>query len=92
MSRDGKFIAIDTSGPHDLPGRGWENANQTSDVLLLNVETGEERWLARTRLDKHPSHPHPTFSPDGKYILFNEAILQTGGNRIKLVENPWLFG
>ena len=88
-SPSGRWAVIDTSGAHDLPGKGWENAGDISDILLLDMVTGEQRWLARSRLGKtHPSHPHPTFSPDEKFVLFNEAIGRS--NRVRLVENPWL--
>ena len=90
VSRSGHYAVIDTSGPHDLAGRGWENAQNVSDILLLDVSTGEQRWLARSKLDpKHPYHPHPVFSPDEKFIFFNEATLQPRGNRVRAVENPW---
>jgi len=88
-SRSGRWAVIDTSGPHDLPGRSWENANGISDILLLDAVSGGQLFLARTRLDSHPSHPHPVFSPDERFIFFNEATVPDKGNRVRVVENPW---
>lgn len=87
-SRSGRWAVIDTSGPHDLPGKGWENANGVSDILLIDMAGGEPCWLARSRAASHPSHPHPVFSPDEKLILFNK--LAARGNRVMCVANPWI--
>jgi WD40 repeat protein len=83
ISRDGKWAVVDTSGPHDLPGKSWENSGGISDVLLINVATGVRRFLARSRMtNPHPSHPHPVFSPDGCRVFYNEANEQGTQNRI----------
>jgi len=89
VSRDGRWVAIDTTGPHDAPGSGWENAGPWSDVLVANAQTGERRFLARSRQHRHPSHPHPTFTPNGKWILYNEADETCTANRVMRVRNPW---
>ena len=45
-----------------------------SGVLLVDIETGEQRILCRfPRHQKHPGHPHPNFSPDGTKIAFTIA-------------------
>lgn len=91
VSRDGRWLVADTSGPHDRPGKGWENAEGISDILLIDPRDGSRRWLARTRLHaRHPWHPHPVFSPDGRYIYFNEAMLPDGG-RVMRVANPFFW-
>lgn len=90
ISRDGRWVVVDTSGPSDLPGKGWANAKERSDILMIDRRTGERRFLAHTRITKHPSHPHPVFSPDGSGVYFNEA--EPGGtrNRVWCAPNPFL--
>lgn len=87
ISRDGRFPVVDTTGRHDAPGRGWESPdNKTSDIVLIERATGARRFLARSRLGQaHPSHPHPTFSPDGQTIFFNEADGTGTRNRVLMV-------
>lgn len=72
VTRDGKHMVVDTTGPSDLPGTGWENANGVSDIVHVNPTTGQRTFLARTKLRFHPWHPHPAFSPDGRWIFFND--------------------
>jgi len=88
-SLSGRWAVVDTSGPHDIIGKGWENAEGISDLLLVDMVSGEQLWLARSRIESHPSHPHPVFSPDEKSIFFNEFLPETRGNRVMRVENPW---
>ncbi|MFI6386813.1 oligogalacturonate lyase family protein [Nonomuraea sp. NPDC050547] len=78
ISRDGRHAVVDTTGPHDEPGRGWDDARQISDVLLIDVATGEQTFLARTGADTHPRHPHPIFTPDGSAVLYNHGDPATG--------------
>lgn len=88
-SQCGRWLVVDTTGPHDAPGRGWENADNTSDVILVDATTGRRRFMARSRFcrDYH-LHPHPVFSPDGKVIFFNEAG-PDGGHRVSSIPNVW---
>ncbi len=72
LSRDGKRVVVDTSGPSDQPGCGWENAGKFSDVVYLDVTTGQRTLLSRTQRAMHPWHPHPAFSPDGRWVFFND--------------------
>ena len=93
VSRDGRWAVVDTTGPHDAPGCGWENALDICDILIVDMKTGRREFLARSRQYKfHPRHPHPVFSPDGSTIFYNEA--ESGGdhNRIMEVLNPWKVG
>lgn len=90
-SQDGRWAAVDTTGPHDAPGKGWENndANASSDILILDMRTGRRRFLARSRQMRHPSHPHPVFDPAGRWIYYNELDVTRTLNRVMRVENPW---
>ncbi|MFF0341293.1 oligogalacturonate lyase family protein [Kribbella sp. NPDC004875] len=72
ISRDGRRAVVDTSGPADRPGKGWENADGISDILLVDLTDGSTLPLARTRATRHPAHPHPIFTPDGSAVLFND--------------------
>ncbi|MFI1094220.1 hypothetical protein [Streptomyces sp. NPDC020917] len=72
VSRDGRYAVVDTTGPTDAPGRGWQNAGGVSDVLLVDMADGATRRLARTQATRHPWHPHPVFAPDGSAVLFND--------------------
>lgn len=90
VSRDGRWIVIDTTGIHDAPGKGWENAWPVTDILMMDRATGERRFVARSRLSKHPSHAHPVFSVDGRHVYFNEASEDGLKNRIWRAANPFL--
>ncbi len=89
-SRDGRWIVVDTTGPHDAPGTGWENAGLISDILAIDRSTGERRFIARSRMARHPSHAHPVLSPDGRQIYFNEASEDGSRNRVWCADNPFL--
>src|SRR5262249_46904384 len=71
VSRDGRLAVVDTTGPSDAPGRGWQHAGDVSDVLLIDLQTTQQVRLARTRAASHPFHPHPIFTPAGDAVLFN---------------------
>ncbi|EIP98260.1 hypothetical protein OpiT1DRAFT_02713 [Opitutaceae bacterium TAV1] len=90
-SHCGRWLVIDTTGPHDAPGRGWENAASISDILLIDTATGRRHFLARSRLrhDCH-LHPHPVFSPDGSTIFYNESSPDATGHRVLSISNPWI--
>lgn len=90
VSRDGRWIAIDTTGVHDTPGKGWENAWPFTDILVLDRITGERRFVAHSRLSIHPSHAHPVFSPDARHVYFNEASEDGLRNRVWCAANPFL--
>ncbi|MFG0248010.1 MAG: TolB family protein [Phycisphaeraceae bacterium JB051] len=81
VSRDGRHMVVDTSGPSDLPGCGWDDAGKVSDVVYLNPITGQRTLLARTQLAIHPWHPHPSFSPDGRWVFFNDFNGDTNNPR-----------
>lgn len=73
VSRDGRWAVVDTTGPHDQPGKGWDEATDISDIVLVDMNTGERRAIARSHQVVHPWHPHPTFSPDGRCLVYNEG-------------------
>lgn len=90
VSQDGRWIVVDTTGPYDAPGRGWENAVCISDVLVVDVESGLRKFVGRSCLAKgFHVHPHPVFSPDGMMIFFNEASADGLACRIVTAENPF---
>jgi hypothetical protein len=72
ITRDGKHCVVDTTGPSDQPGQGWDNAQGLSDVVYVDPKTGNRRLLAQTRHRFQPWHPHPAFSPDGQWVFFND--------------------
>ncbi|AHF89594.1 hypothetical protein OPIT5_04430 [Opitutaceae bacterium TAV5] len=89
VSRDGRWAVVDTTGPHDRPGRGWEEAENISDVLLIDLVTGRRTFLARSRRGaNHPRHPHPVFSPDGETVFYNETAPDGDAVRVMRVGNP----
>ena len=90
ISRDGRWVVVDTTGPHDLPGRGWENAGAVSDVVLIDYTTGAREWLARSTESHLTSHTHPVFSPDGKWIFYHQTNDTTTNWRVMKVKNPWV--
>ncbi|MGW4965318.1 oligogalacturonate lyase family protein [Nonomuraea sp. NPDC004186] len=72
VSRDGTLAVVDTTGPADRPGKGWDGADGIADVLLVDLVEAHTTPLARTRATRHPAHPHPVFAPDGSAVLFND--------------------
>lgn len=89
VSRDGRWAALDTTGPHDVPGYRWTAAADISDVLLVDMNTGERTFLARSRqYMRHPRHPHPTFNLDGSAIYYNESSPDASRNRVLMITNP----
>lgn len=90
-SQDGRWLVVDTTGPHDASGRGWDGAGAVSDILAIEAATGRRRFAARSRrISGFHCHPHPVFSPDGRTIFFNEAAPDDNGHRVIVVSNPWI--
>lgn len=73
ITRDGRTIVVDTTGPADLPGRGWADAGTASSIQLIDAASGERRTIAETGFISHPYHPHPSFTPDGGAVVFNHV-------------------
>jgi len=73
---DGEWIVADTNWPDE-------------GLQLVHVPTGRYRPLCYARSSQgHPqwTHPHPQFSPDGRYVLFTSD--RTGIAQIYLAEVP----
>lgn len=78
-----------------LTGRGFWHCNASSDnrwaagdtfggnVWLINVKTGEKHQLVSDTKMK-PDHAHPSFSPDGKKVLFQSGHF-TNGTKLNLM-------
>lgn len=59
VRRDGRFAVVDG------PGQG---------VVLIDMAGRlPPRQLADTRVDTHPRHPHPHFTPDGTKVIYNDT-------------------
>jgi oligogalacturonide lyase len=75
-SLDGEWIVSDTNWPDE-------------GLQLVHVPTGRYRPLCYPRSSQgHPqwTHPHPQFSPDGRFVLFNSD--RTGICQIYLAHVP----
>jgi len=73
---DGEWLVADTNWPDE-------------GLQLVHVPTGIYRPLCDPRSSQgHPqwTHPHPQFSPDGRYVLFNSD--RTGIPQIYLAQVP----
>jgi len=51
------------------------SAGTVSKVLLTEIKTGKMQVLNEiTRFQNHPGHPHPSFSPDGKKVVYTFEV------------------
>lgn len=85
ISQDGQWAVVDTSPPH---GRRQEDDGKIiSDVVLVHIASGQRQWIARSHPSPmgHPWHPHPHFSPDGRYVLYNDFAFDGAGNPGRVV-------
>ncbi len=63
-SPDGQYVVADTLLDE---GHG-------SEIVLIHLLTGKSQLLCRVnRWNHHPGHPHPSFSPDSRKIIFTYA-------------------
>lgn len=89
-------LADEEYAPHRLlNGRGFWHCNATRDnkwaagdtfagnVWIVNVKTGERIKIA-TDTRMKPDHAHPSFSPDGRWLLFQSGHF-TDGKRLNLM-------
>ncbi|MFE2774025.1 hypothetical protein [Microbacterium resistens] len=83
VSRDGRRIVVDTTGPADAPGRGWADAGTASTIVLVDAATGSRRTLAETGFIAHPYHPHPSFTPDGSAVVFSHVERDAAGRILR---------
>ncbi len=73
VSADGKYLVSDT-----------QKGDGQSEVILINRETGEEKWIDTAKTDwVHPCHPHPQLSPDNRHILYT-AMSESGNTCTKI--------
>lgn len=80
-SADGKYLAADTqickyAGPK-MESVSEEDMKLVydSDCCVINLETGEEKAVIRVVTNsKHPCHPHPRFSPNSKWLCFQDFV------------------
>lgn len=87
ISRDGSRVVVDTTGPADMPGHGWQDAGDRSSIIVIDTGTGARTVVAETRFAQHPFHPHPSFTPDGRAVVHNH-IDATGRRGVALREVP----
>lgn len=70
VSPDERWIAADMW----LGEGNDEHGNPISGILLVDTKTGKQAVVCKfPRLQSHPGHPHPNFSPDGTKIAFTLA-------------------
>lgn len=78
-SSDGKFLAGD---------------NFAREIFLIDRKSHEMRLLSAGHQRTASDHPHPTFSPDGRKILIQSAMLSEDGKSMDLciipVPQEWL--
>ncbi|HEY9250058.1 MAG TPA: hypothetical protein VIO38_13040, partial [Rariglobus sp.] len=87
MDASGRIAVIDTSAPWDpVPATGAayeagvaahlkadrEKTPNLSDVVLLDLATGEDLHIARVTRTRHPWHPHPALSPDARWLAYTD--------------------
>lgn len=82
-SENGRYIAADTANI----------GNDRSRVVLIDTESKSEREIDTVKTNfKHPCHPHPQVSRDGKRIIYH--LLGDDGMikvRLKYIEKDPLF-
>ncbi len=73
---------------HGSPDGKWAMGDDFDrNIWLVRVETGERRLLTQGHLGKGcKTHPHGSFTPDGKGIVFNSS--RNGSENIFLAELP----
>lgn len=72
----GRYWAVDTYR-EDADGRLW--------MGLMDLQLGRLHLICPVGVGNHPAHPHPSWSPDGRRIYYND-LLPDGRIRIVTVE------
>lgn len=87
MDATGRIAVVDTSAAWDsVPVVGEEfyrgraahlhadaeRLSYLSDVVLLDLRTGQDLHVARVTRTRHPYHPHPALSLDGRWLVYND--------------------
>lgn len=88
MDASGRIAVVDTSAAWDpTPASPSEHAagvaahltadrerlSNFSDVVLLDLATGKDLHVDRVIRTRHPWHPHPALSADGRWLVYNDA-------------------
>lgn len=74
----GRWAVVDTANMAYRPLgqktglRQEADGRSIADVVLVNVITGKQYWVARSHMKNHPWHAHPHLSPDARYIVYND--------------------
>ncbi len=84
ISRSGKWAVVDTKTPKTRPREA--DGRRISEIVLVDMKTGQREWLVRSHPDAgHPWHPHPHFTPDEKYVLYNDLANLDSTSRLRTV-------
>jgi hypothetical protein len=94
MDTSGRFVAADTTGPfrqepfsdaeyqrHTDNWRRHDSVKKpmTVDVVVLDLQRQRSLHVAEAWTEKHPYHPHPAISPDGRWVAWNDWNLERRG-------------
>jgi hypothetical protein len=83
ISRRGRWAVVDTL---QLKGSEFEeDGRRISDVILVDMQTGQRTFLARSHAGDHPFHPHPHFTPDARHVVFNDFQADGAGSPSRVV-------
>lgn len=83
VSRDGRFVVSDIAGSERPGATSLDIIDLAQGNAVTRVYTGIVRGL------NHPRHVHPLFSPNGRYVFFNDpdpADRNAGGLRVGMVD------
>ena len=84
LSRDGRWAVVDTTVSHGAMRE--PDGRVISDVVLVDMRRGRRYWVARSHAAAHhPWHPHPHFTPDGQYIIYNDDQHDGAGSAGRVV-------
>ena len=64
ISRDGRLLVLDTAAEFPF----------SRSSLILVGDSGARKLLGHTFYQRHPFHPHPHFSPDGKFLIYTNFL------------------
>jgi oligogalacturonide lyase len=71
---------------HGSPDGRWAVGDDfTRRLVLVDRRNGRMRLLSTGHRDTARDHPHPTFSPDGKRIQIQSAMLAPDGRAMNIV-------
>lgn len=74
---------------HGSPDGRWAVGDDFArDLYLIDRRNGRMRLLSSGHKDTARDHPHPTFSPDGRKIQIQSAMLSPDGRAMNIVVIP----